>query len=116
MNCLEGNGLMEGQEYDVILLPSAEDDLRNIYIYISNDLQSEINAKRNIARLETEISKLNFMPEGFRLYEYEPWHSKGLRHFPVGNYEIFYIVDKDKKKVFVWNILYGKMNFQEIWK
>ena len=56
------------------------------------------------------------MPESFRLYEYEPWCSKGLRHFPVGNYEIFYIVDTDKKKVFVLNVLYGKMNFQEIWK
>ena len=56
------------------------------------------------------------MPESFRLYEYEPWLSKGLRHFPVGNYEIFYIVDTDKKKVFVLNVLYGKMNFQEIWK
>lgn len=56
------------------------------------------------------------MPESFRLYEYEPWCSKGLRQFTVGNYEIFYIVDTDKKKVFVLNVLYGKMNFQEIWK
>lgn len=26
------------------------------------------------------------------------------------------ISDTDKKKVFVLNVLYGKMNFQEIWK
>ena len=107
---------MEELEYSVELLPSAEEDLSNIYNYIANDLQSEINAKRNITKLETEIYKLNLMPESFRLYEYEPWRSKGLRHFPVGNYEIFYIVDTDKKKVFVLNVLYGKMNFQEIWK
>lgn len=107
---------MEELEYSVELLPSAEEDLSNIYNYIANDLQSEINAKRIITKLETEIYKLELMPESFRLYEYEPWRSKGLRHFPVGNYEIFYIVDTDKKKVFVLNILYGKMNFQEIWK
>lgn len=107
---------MEELEYSVELLTSAEEDLSNIYNYILNDLQSEINAKRIITKLETEIYKLNLMPESFRLYEYEPWRSKGLRHFPVGNYEIFYIVDTDKKKVFVLNVLYGKMNFQEIWK
>ena len=107
---------MEELEYSVELLASAEEDLSNIYNYILNDLQSEINAKRIITNLETEIYKLNLMPESFRLYEYEPWRSKGLRHFPVGNYEIFYIVDTDKKKVFVLNVLYGKMNFQEIWK
>lgn len=107
---------MEELEYSVEFLASAEEDLSNIYNYILNDLQSEINAKRIITKLETEIYKLNLMPESFRLYEYEPWRSKGLRHFPVGNYEIFYIVDTDKKKVFVLNVLYGKMNFQEIWK
>ena len=107
---------MEELEYSVELLASAEEDLSNIYNYILNDLQSEINAKRIITKLETEIYKLNLMPESFRLYEYEPWRSKGLRHFPVGNYEIFYIVDTDKKKAFVLNVLYGKMNFQEIWK
>ena len=107
---------MEEIEYSVELLPSAEEDLSNIYNYIANNLQSKTNAKRIITKLETEIYKLNFMPESFHLYEYEPWRSKGLRHFPVGNYEIFYIVDTDKKKVFVWNVLYGKMNFQEIWK
>ncbi len=107
---------MEELEYSVELLASAEEDLSNIYNYILNDLQSEINAKRIITKLETEIYKLDLMPESFRLYEYEPWRSKGLRHFPVGNYEIFYIVDTDKKKVFVLNVLYGKMNFQEIWK
>lgn len=107
---------MEELEYSVELLASAEEDLSNIYNYILNDLQSEINAKRIITKLETEIYKLELMPESFRLYEYEPWRSKGLRHFPVGNYEIFYIVDTDKKKVFVLNVLYGKMNFQEIWK
>lgn len=107
---------MEDKEYEVILLPSAEKDLSDIYNYISNDLQSEINAKRIITKLEAEINTLNFMPESFRLYEYEPWHSKGLRHFPVGNYEIFYIVDKEKNKVIVLNVLYGRMNFQEIWQ
>lgn len=56
------------------------------------------------------------LPESYHLIDFEPWRSKGLRHFPVGNYQVFYIVDNEKLKVTVWNILYGKMNFQEIWK
>lgn len=104
------------EEYEVILLPSAEEDLRNIYNYISQELKSEINAKRVISRIESEINNLNVLPESYRLIDFEPWRSKGLRHFPVGNYQVFYIVDNEKFKVNVWNILYGKMNFQEIWK
>ena len=104
------------KEYEVILLPSAEEDLRNIYKYISQELKSEINAKRVISRIESEIYNLNILPESYHLIDFEPWRSKGVRHFPVGNYQVFYLVDNEKFKVNVLNILYGKMNFQEIWK
>ena len=104
------------EEFEVILLPSAEEDLINIYNYISKELNSEINAKRVISRIESEIHNLNILPESYHLIDFEPWRSKGLRHFPVGNYQVFYIVDNDKNIVYILNILYGKMNFQEIWK
>ena len=103
-------------KYEIIIEPSAEDDLRNIYIYISDTLQSEINAKSQLERIRTAIFDLEDMPESYHLYPKEPWHSKGLHYVPVGNYEIFYTVNNDDFKVNVLRILYGKMNFLEIWK
>ena len=55
------------------------------------------------------------MPESFRLYEKEPWKSRGLRFFSVDNYIVFYIVDNEKKEVNVLRVLYGRMDFSKIW-
>jgi len=45
-------------QYEVIIEPSAEADLNNIYNYITNTLQSKINAKRQIERIQTGIKEL----------------------------------------------------------
>ncbi len=103
-------------QFEVIIEPSAEADLNNIYDYITDTLQSKTNAKRQIERLRQGMKDLEIMPESYHLYPHEPWHSKGLHYFPVGNYEIFYMVDDKKFKVSVLRVLYGQMNFLEIWK
>lgn len=93
--------------YRVRVLPLAIEDLQEIYNYIAYELQSVINAD--------EIQKLDFMPESFRLYEKEPWKSRGLRYFSVDNYIVFYIVDNEKMEVNVFRVLYSKMDFTRIW-
>lgn len=70
--------------YNVKILPSAIEDLQQIYNYIAYELQSIINAENQLNRIQEEISKLDFMPESFRLYEKEPWKSRGLRFFFCG--------------------------------
>lgn len=55
------------------------------------------------------------MPESFKLYEKEPWKSRGLRYFSVDNYIVFYIVNNEKLEVNVLRVLYGKMDFTRIW-
>lgn len=44
--------------YEVRITAQAEEDLRKIYKYIAEDLQSPINAKSLLDRLETAIMKL----------------------------------------------------------
>ena len=101
--------------YSVKVLPSAIDDLQSIYDYIAYELQSVINAENQLKRLQDEISRLDFMPESFRLYEKEPWKSRGLRFFSVDKYIVFYIVDNEKMEVNILRVLYGKMDFSKIW-
>ena len=101
--------------YSVKVLPSAIEDLQEIYNYIVYELKSVINAENQLNRLQDEISRLDFMPESFRLYEKEPWKTRGLRFFSVDNYIVFYIVDNENVEVNVMRVLYGKMDFSKIW-
>lgn len=47
------------------------------------------------------------MPERFRLYENEPWHSRGLHIMPVDNYCVLYILDKENSLVTIIRVMYG---------
>ena len=85
----------------------AENDLRGIFEYIAFDLQSVQNAAGQLDRLEQGIASLDQMPERFRAYEKEPWHSRNLRIMPVDNYLVFYIPDHEKQTVMVMRVMYG---------
>ena len=93
--------------YEVRMTPEAKNDLRGIFEYIAFDLQSVQNAAGQIDRLEKGISELDQMPERFRKYEKEPWHSRNLRVMLVDNYLVFYIPDQTTGIVTVIRVMYG---------
>ena len=93
--------------YEVRMTPETKNDLRGIFENIAFDLQSVQNAAGQIERLEKGISELNQMPERFRKYEKEPWHSRNLRVMPVDNYLVFYIPDQTTGIVTVIRVMYG---------
>lgn len=93
--------------FDVQISEQAEKDLRDIFEYIAFELLSPNNAIRLLNRLENAISDLDNMPEKYRRYKKEPWHSRGLRVFSVNNYLIFYIPEKETKTVKVVRVMYG---------
>jgi toxin ParE1/3/4 len=51
------------------------------------------------------ISSLKEMPERFKLYDDEKWHSQGLRCFSVDNYLVLYLTGKSD--VTIVRIIYG---------
>lgn len=93
--------------YEVEISAQADVDLRSIYEYIAYKLQSPENAIGQLDRLEEDIMKLDQMPERFRQYEKEPWHSRGLRVMPVDNYCVLYIPDAEKAVVTIIRVMYG---------
>ena len=99
--------------YSVKITAEADNDLRSIYEYIAFELKSSENAIRQLDRLEQSILKLNEMPERYKLYENEPWKSKGLRMMPVDNFIVFYIPDNEKNTVTVIRVMYGGRNIEK---
>lgn len=93
--------------YEVEISAQADFDLRGIFEYIAYELQSPENAIGQLDRLEENIMKLDQMPERFRQYEKEPWHSRGLRIMPVDNYCVLYIPDAEKAVVTIIRVMYG---------
>ena len=93
--------------FTVEISDQADVDLRNIYEYIAFELQSPENAGGQLDRLEESIMSLDRMPERFRQYEKEPWHSRGLRIMPVDNYCVLYIPDTEKAVVTIIRVMYG---------
>ena len=93
--------------YTVNITDAADNDLRAIFSYIAFELNSFQNATEQLERLESAICSLSEMPERYRRYEKEPWHSRGLRRMSVDNYCVFYIPDHDKKTVEIIRVMYG---------
>ena len=93
--------------YEVRLTTEAEDDLRGIFEYIAFEVQSPQNAAGQLDRLEQSIMSLDQMPERFRVYEKEPWHSRDLRIMPVDNYLVFYIPNHEEQTVKIMRVIYG---------
>ncbi len=91
----------------------AERDLRGIYEYIAFTLLMPETVKNQTRRIMKAIVSLDNMPLRHRLYEKEPWHSKGLRVLPVDNFIVFYLPIESKETVTVIRIMYGGRNIDK---
>ena len=88
----------------------ARQDLRDIYEYIAYKLLVPSTASGLTVKIMKEIRTLEEMPMRYQLYEDEPWHSQGLRFFPVNHYLVFYQTSEAEKTVTVVRIMYGGRN------
>lgn len=94
-------------KFEIEISEQADADLRGIFGYIAIELQSMPNAIGQLNRLEDKIMGLEQLPDRFRQYDKEPWHSRGLRIMPVDSFCVFYIPDEQKRIVTVIRVMYG---------
>ncbi len=103
-------------KYNIILTEQADTDLRSIYEYIAFTLIEPAIAAGQLDRIEKGIMSLDEMPERFRMFEKEPWRSRGLRQMPVDNFIVFYIPRIEDKTVNVFRVMYGGRDIDEQFK
>ncbi|MGM9974830.1 MAG: type II toxin-antitoxin system RelE/ParE family toxin [Clostridiaceae bacterium] len=99
--------------WKIIYSAKARQDLRDIYEYIAYNLCVPEIAKGQAQRIMNEIRSLDKIPMRHRLYDSEPWHSQGLRFFPVDNYLVFYLPNESKNTVNIVRIMYGGRNISK---
>lgn len=93
--------------YSISLTEQADSDLSRIYEYIAFSLLEPEYAAGQLDRLEDNILSLAGMPQRFKLYEKEPWYSRGLRQMPVDNFVVLYVCKEEDETVTVIRVMYG---------
>ena len=94
--------------YEVKLTPQAIGQIEETVQYISKILLTPETAQKWVDTLQREIRKLDSMPLRYPLTEEEPWRTKGIRKMPVKNFLVYYLVDEEKKTVWVTAVIYGR--------
>lgn len=99
------------ERYVVQVTEEALSDMEEIYRYIAEKLQSPENALGQYNRIADEVLSLNVFPERYRLVDFEPERSAGLRRMLADNYSVFYVVQGDR--VIVTDVLYSASDIEQ---
>lgn len=100
-------------EWKIVYTENALRDLRDIYEYIAFSLLEPKVAQNQYDRIISAIDSLEQLPLRHRVYEDEPWHSKGLRILTISNYIVFYLPNQENETVAVVRIMYGGRNLAD---
>ena len=99
------------EHYETILSQEANADIRSIIRYIAVNLREPTTAESLLHRFEETFLSLETMPERFLLVSDAYLASAGIRTVSVGNYLLFYTVNRNTKIVYILRVLYGKRNW-----
>jgi plasmid stabilization system protein ParE len=98
------------REYPVKITEKALHDMNGIYEYIAVNLQSPENAMVQYNRIADSVLELGFFPEKFRLIDFEPERSQGLRRMLIDNYSVFYVFKEEL--ITVTRVLYSASDIE----
>lgn len=101
-------------KYTVNLSPEAVKDINSIYDYIAVALSEKEFAVNMINLIERNILSLDEMPGRYKVYDNEPWKSRGVHIMPVKKYLVFYVIDENSKAVNVFRVIYGSRDIENV--
>lgn len=99
---------------NVVISSEAEEDIQEIYDYIKDNLCAPKAAARTANRIYEQIMSLDTSPKRYRLYDREPWKSRGLRKMPVDNFVVLYIADENSNTVTALRVFYGGRDIDKL--
>ena len=99
--------------YKLKITPAAENDLDEIYNYISNSLLAPNSALSLMDKIEDSIKKLCDYPFKYELSRNELLRQKGYRKLVVDNYVILYLVEEQGNIVTIARVFYGAMEYEK---
>ncbi|MCL2321045.1 MAG: type II toxin-antitoxin system RelE/ParE family toxin [Oscillospiraceae bacterium] len=98
------------EQYNVLIFPSAQSDLRDIVDYL-NTLSSDAAIQYYDLIIE-KIKILTTMPERCPLAKDTRLRLRGYRTMIVNNYIVFYVINK--KNIEIRRILYARRQYKDL--
>jgi addiction module RelE/StbE family toxin len=105
---------MGDNSYSLKFTPKAEEDLDEIYNYISSKLLAKAAADNLMDNIEHTIMRLKEFPFSCSHVLDEPLGNRGYRKLIIENYIVLYLVNEFEKQVVIMRILYGASNYLNI--
>lgn len=97
-------------EYDIYISASAQDDIENIYDYITYELMAQNSAEKLVNIIYKSIKSIYVMPNRHKSVDIECLKGINIRSFTIKNYKIYYYVDETNLIVFILRITSTKTN------
>ena len=96
--------------YEVRITKQAYRQMKEIALYIANELFAPEAAANLLDKLQESINALSDMPKRHSLVDEEPWKSEGVRKIVVKGFLIYFWVDDENMRVQVTAVIYAKRN------
>lgn len=101
------------KNFTVLYSAAAENDLAEIFEYISSTLKEVHTAQNLVRRIMKDIDLLKNMPLRFPVDENIQFNVT-IRTLKTGNFITFYSVDEKASTVQILRVVYGSRDFDEL--
>lgn len=98
-------------DYNIILTRTAEIELDDIVIYISNHLENRQAATDFLNKIEVCYARLTDNPFIYKECEDINLKNNGCRKAVINNYIMIYRVDEIYKKVYIMHFFYDRRDY-----
>lgn len=92
--------------YRLIILPEAQNDIREIILYIARNLAAPRAALNLQNALQEGIDSLAHMPERIKTVDEHPWKEAGVRRIRIENYYIYFVISETESIVRILAVIY----------
>jgi len=100
-------------KYKVIILPLAEDDIRDQTEYIAFELKAPEVAINTVRGFRKTIDNLGVFPQSHELDEDEELAKYGIRKTYFKNYKIYFLIDESEKTVYILRVFHMLVDSRE---
>lgn len=103
-------------KYDLIYLPSAQQDMIDIVTYISRELENPAAANRLAEKFINEAENIRSFPYSTPAYYPIRPLKHDYRKLLVDSYIVFYWVDETEHRIVIARVIYAKSDYNKMLK
>ncbi len=100
-------------EYKVVTLPLAEEDIADQTDYIAFELKSPETAVNMVRGFRKAINSLSLFPQSHELDEDEELAGYGIRKTYHKNYKIYFLIDEREQTVYILRVFHMLVDSRE---